>query len=80
MPFFFLPVLLHPKWRVRYFYTSHIATQHFKNEPHQNARRTHNLALSEILETICEKLDIELVALSGNEPYFTELMETFTQF
>ena len=41
---------------------------------------THHPPLSDMLESICFELDIELVDLSGEEPYYAELMEAFSSF
>ena len=41
---------------------------------------THHEPLFDMLETICEQLDIELILMSGDEPYFTELVEAVGSF
>ncbi len=41
---------------------------------------THHFPLHDMLKTICEKLDIELVLLSGDEAYFTDLVEAVSAF
>jgi len=41
---------------------------------------THHPPLHEMLIIICAKLDIELVGLSGEEPFYTEVMEAVSAF
>lgn len=50
----------------------------FGGKPNQLG--VHHVPLSNMLESICFELGIELVDLSGEEPYYSELMETFSTF